>query len=196
MFMGPLEVSKPWSDAGVEGAKRFLNRVWAFFTEEENIVDHKVDELEKIYHKTVKKVTEDFEKLAFNTAISQMMIFVNAVYKEGKCPREYAEGLIKMLSCICPHVGEEMWQVLGHNDTIAYESWPTYDESKCADDSVEVAVQVNGKLRATVMLPINCDKDEAIAIAKADEKVQAAIEGKTVIKEISVPNKIVNIVVK
>jgi leucyl-tRNA synthetase len=125
-----------------------------------------------------------------------MMIFVNAVYKEGKCPREYAEGLIKMLSCICPHVGEEMWQVLGHNDTIAYESWPTYDESKCADDSVEVAVQVNGKLRATVMLPINCDKDEAIAIAKADEKVQAAIEGKTVIKEISVPNKIVNIVVK
>jgi leucyl-tRNA synthetase len=196
MFMGPLEVSKPWSDQGVEGARRFLNRVWAFFTEAENIVDGEVPALEKIYHKSVKKITEDFEKLAFNTAISQMMIFVNAVYKEGKCPREYAEGLIKMLSCICPHVGEEMWQVLGHNDTIAYESWPTYDESKCADDSVEVAVQVNGKLRATVMLPINCDKDEAIAIAKADEKVQAAIEGKTVIKEISVPNKIVNIVVK
>ena len=196
MFMGPLEVSKPWSDQGVEGARRFLNRVWAFFTEAENIVDGEVPALEKIYHKSVKKITEDFEKLAFNTAISQMMIFVNAVYKEGKCPREYAEGLIKMLSCICPHVGEEMWQVLGHNDTIAYESWPTYDESKCADDSVEVAVQINGKLRATVMLPINCDKDEAIAIAKKDEKVIAAIEGKTIVKEISVPNKIVNIVVK
>ena len=144
----------------------------------------------------VKKITEDYEKLAFNTAISQMMIFVNAVYKEGKCPRAYAEGLIKMLSCICPHIGEEMWSILGHNETIAYEPWPTYDESKTADDCVEVAVQVNGKLRATVMLPINCDKDEAIAIAKADEKVAAAIDGKTVIKEISVPNKIVNIVVK
>ena len=196
MFMGPLEVSKPWSDQGVEGARRFLNRVWAFFTEAENIVDTDVPALEKNYHKSVKKITEDFEKLAFNTAISQMMIFVNAVYKEGKCPREYAEGLIKTLSCICPHICEEMWSVLGHNDTIAYESWPTYDESKTADDSVEVAVQVNGKLRATVMLPMNCDKDEAIAIAKADEKVKAAIDGKTIVKEISVPNKIVNIVVK
>ena len=196
MFMGPLEVSKPWSDQGVEGARRFLNRVWAFFTEAENIVDCDVPALEKIYHKSVKKITEDFEKLAFNTAISQMMIFVNAVYKEGKCPREYAEGLIKMLSCITPHIGEEMWSVLGHNETIAYESWPTYDESKCTDDTVEVAVQVNGKLRATVMLPVDCAKDDAIAIAKADEKVKAAIEGKTVVKEISVPNKIVNIVVK
>ena len=196
MFMGPLEVSKPWSDQGVEGAKRFLNRVWAFFTEAENIVDCDVPALEKIYHKSVKKITEDYEKLAFNTAISQMMIFVNAVYKAGKCPREYAEGLIKMLSCICPHIGEEMWSILGHSDTIAYESWPTFDESKTADDSVEVAVQVNGKLRATVLLPVNCDKDEAIATAKADEKVKAAIEGKTIVKEISVPNKIVNIVVK
>ena len=196
MFMGPLEVSKPWSDQGVEGARRFLNRVWAFFTEAENIVDGELPALEKIYHKSVKKITEDFEKLAFNTAISQMMIFVNAVYKEGKCPREYAEGLIKMLSCITPHIGEEMWQILGHSESIAYESWPTYDESKCADDEVEVAVQINGKLRATIMLPVNCDKDEAIAIAKKDEKVIAAIEGKTIIKEISVPNKIVNIVVK
>ena len=196
MFMGPLEVSKPWSDQGVEGARRFLNRVWAFFTEAENIVDGEVPALEKIYHKSVKKITEDYEKLAFNTAISQMMVFVNAVYKEGKCSREYAEGLIKMLSCICPHICEEMWNILGHNDTIAYENWPTYDEAKTVDDSVEVAVQINGKLRATVMLPLNCDKDEAIAIAKADEKVAAAIEGKTIIKEISVPNKIVNIVVK
>ena len=196
MFMGPLEVSKPWSDQGVEGARRFLNRVWAFFTEAENIVDTEVPALEKIYHKSVKKITEDYEKLAFNTAISQMMVFVNAVYKEGKCKREYAEGLIKMLSCITPHIGEEIWSILGHNDTIAYEPWPTYDEAKTVDDCVEVAVQVNGKLRATVMLPLNCDKDEAIAIAKADEKVQAAIEGKTIVKEISVPNKIVNIVVK
>ena len=196
MFMGPLEVSKPWSDQGVEGARRFLNRVWAFFTEPENLIDGELPALEKIYHKTVKKVTEDFEKLAFNTAISQMMIFVNAVYKEGKCPKAYAEGLIKMLSCIAPHICEEMWSLLGHNDTIAYESWPTYDESKTADDSVEVALQINGKLKGTIMLPVNCPKDDAIAAAKADERVAAAIEGKTIVKEIAVPNKIVNIVVR
>ena len=196
MFMGPLEVSKPWSDQGVEGARRFLNRVWTFFTEPENIIDGELPALEKIYHKTVKKVTEDFEKLAFNTAISQMMIFVNAVYKEGKCPKAYAEGLIKMLSCIAPHICEEMWSLLGHDDTIAYESWPTYDESKTADDSVEVALQINGKLRGTIMLPVNCPKDEAIAAAKADERIAAAIDGKTIVKEIAVPNKIVNIVVR
>ena len=196
MFMGPLEVSKPWSDQGVEGARRFLNRVWAFFTEPENLIDGELPALEKIYHKTVKKVTEDFEKLAFNTAISQMMIFVNAVYKEGKCPKAYAEGLIKMLSCIAPHICEEMWSLLGHNDTIAYESWPTYDESKTADDSVEVALQINGKLKGTIMLPVNCPKDDAIAAAKADERVAAAIEGKTIVKEIAVPNKIINIVVR
>ena len=196
MFMGPLEVSKPWSDQGVEGARRFLNRVWAFFTEPENLVDGELPALEKIYHKTVKKVTEDFEKLAFNTAISQMMIFVNAVYKEGKCPKAYAEGIIKMLSCIAPHICEEMWSLLGHNDTIAYESWPTYDESKTADDSVEVALQINGKLKGTIMLPVNCPKDDAIAAAKADERVAAAIEGKTIVKEIAVPNKIINIVVR
>ena len=196
MFMGPLEVSKPWSDSGVDGAKRFLNRVWAFFTEEKNIVNEAVPALEKIYHKSVKKITEDFEKLAFNTAISQMMIFVNAVYKEEKCPKEYAEGLVKMLSCICPHIGEELWQILGHDNTIAYEPWPTFDEAKTADDSVEVAVQVNGKLKATVMVPKDAPKEEAIAAAKADERVAAAIDGKTIVKEISVPNKIVNIVVR
>jgi len=196
MFMGPLEVSKPWSDAGVEGAKRFLNRVWAFFTEEENIVENGVSELEKIYHKTVKKVTDDFEKLAFNTAISQMMIFVNAVYKEGKCPKSYAEGFIKMLSCICPHIGEEIWSVLGHNDTIAYEKWPEYDEAKTVDTLVEIAVQVNGKLRGTISIDKNIDKDAAIETAKKDEKVAEALLGKTIVKEIYVPGKIVNIVAK
>ena len=196
MIMGPLEVSKPWSDAGVEGARRFLNRVWAFFTEPENIVDCDVPALDKIYHKSVKKVTDDFEKLAFNTAISQMMIFVNAVYKEGKCSIEYAEGFIKMLSCICPHIGEEIWSILGHNDTIAYESWPVYDESKTADDTVEVIVQINGKLKGKVNAPVDMDKEELLALAKTDEKVASAIEGKTVVKEIVIPNKIVNIVVK
>ena len=196
MFMGPLEMSKPWSDAGVDGAKRFLNRVWAFFTEPANIVDENIPALEKIYHKTVKKVTDDFEKLAFNTAISQMMIFVNAVYKEGKCPKEYAEGLVKMLSCICPHIGEEIWAILGHDNTIAYECWPVYDEAKTADDVVEVIVQINGKLRGKICVPVDMSKDDVLAIAKADEKVSAAIENKNIVKEIVVPNKIVNIVVK
>ena len=196
MFMGPLEVSKPWSDQGVDGARRFLNRVWAFFTEPENIVDGEVKALEKVYHKSVKKITEDFEKLAFNTAISQMMIFVNACYKEGKCPKAYAEGLIKMLSCICPHIGEEIWSLLGHDATIAFEPWPTYEEKLTADDTVEIVVQVNGKLRGKINVAVDLPAAEVIAIAKADEAVAASIAGKTIIKEISVPNKIVNIVVK
>ncbi|MBR2454220.1 MAG: leucine--tRNA ligase, partial [Clostridia bacterium] len=196
MFMGPLEVSKPWSDSGVEGARKFLNRVWMFFSEAENIVDGEVPALDKVYHKSVKKITEDFEALGFNTAISQMMIFVNAVYKEGKCPREYAEGLIKMLSCICPHIGEELWSILGHDNTIAYEPWPVYDESKTVDDTVELAVQVNGKVRGTISVPADADKDTLLAAAKADAKVKEFIDGKTVIKEIVIPGKIVNIVVK
>ncbi|MBO5938276.1 MAG: leucine--tRNA ligase [Clostridia bacterium] len=196
MFMGPLEVSKPWSNQGVEGARKFLNRVWAFITEPENIVDGEVPALDKIYHKSVKKITADFESLGFNTAISQMMIFVNAMYKEGKCPKAYAEGLVKMLSCICPHIGEELWEILGHDNTIAYEPWPTFDEAKTADEEVEVVVQINGKVRGKISIAVDLPKDEVLAIAKADEKVASAIEGKAIVKEIVVPNKIVNIVVK
>jgi leucyl-tRNA synthetase len=196
MFMGPLEVSKPWSNQGVDGARKFLNRVWTFFTEPENIIEGEGGALEKVYHKSVKKITEDFEKLAFNTAISQMMIFVNAVYKEGKCPKAYAEGLVKMLSCICPHIGEELWSLLGHENTIAFEPWPTYDEAKTTDDEVEIVVQINGKLRAKIKAAVDMPSAEVIALAKADAAIAAAVEGKTIVKEISVPNKIVNIVVK
>jgi len=196
MFMGPLEVSKPWSNQGVDGARKFLNRVWTAFTESDFIVDEDVPALEKIYHKSVKKITEDFEKLAFNTAISQMMIFINAVYKEGKCPKAYAEGMTKMLSCIAPHICEEMWSIFGHEDTIAYESWPTYDEAKCVDDEVEIVVQINGKLRAKIKAPKDTPAADAIALAKAEETIAAAIDGKTIVKEISVPNKIVNIVIR
>ena len=124
------------------------------------------------------------------------MIFVNAVYKEGKCPKAYAEGMIKMLSCICPHIGEEMWSLLGHDNTIAYESWPTYDEAKTADDTVEVVLQINGKLRGKISIAVDTPAAEAIALAKADERIASAIEGKTIVKEIYVPGKIVNIVVK
>ena len=196
MFMGPLEVSKPWSKNGVEGAKRFVQRVWNFFTETENLTDDNDGSLAKVYHKTVKKVTDDFEKLAFNTAISQMMIFVNEVYKVGKCPKEYAEGLIKMMSCITPHVGEEIWSIFGHNDTIAFEPWPSYDESQLVEDTVEVVVQVNGKLRAKLSVAVDADKDSVIAQALADEKVKEFTDGKNIIKQIYVPNKLVNIVAK
>ncbi|WP_297956720.1 leucine--tRNA ligase [uncultured Ruminococcus sp.] len=196
MFMGPLEVSKPWSKNGVEGAKRFIQRVWNFFTEAENLTDDNDGALTKVYHQTVKKVTDDFEKLAFNTAISQMMIFVNAVYKNGKCPREYAEGLIKMLSCITPHMGEEIWSILGHDDTIAYESWPVYDEELCKEDTIEIVVQVNGKLKAKLNIAMDADKDSVMEMAMSDEKVKESIDGKTIVKQIYVPNKLVNIVAK
>ena len=196
MFMGPLEVSKPWSQQGVEGARKFINRVWTFFTNPENITDTNDGSLTKVYHQTVKKVTDDFEALAFNTAISQMMIFVNAVYKAGTCPREYAEGLIKMLSCIVPHVGEEIWSELGHNDTIAFEKWPTYDEKELVEDTVEIGVQINGKVKGTVAIGVEEAQDSALAKAKETDFVKKAIEGKTIVKEIYVKGKIINIVVK
>ena len=193
MFMGPLEASKPWSQQGVEGARRFIGKVWNFFTTEGNVVDEDVKELEKVYNQTVKKVTDDFEKLGFNTAISQMMIFMNAATKLGKCSREYAEGFIKMFSCICPHAGEEMWSRFGHNDTIAYESWPTYDEEACKEDTVEIGVQVNGKVKGTISIAVDEAKESVL------EKAKKAVEGKitgNIIKEIYVPGKIVNIVAK
>ena len=196
MFMGPLEVSKPWSSAGVEGAKRFIVRVWNFFTEPANLTDDNDGALTKIYHQTVKKVTDDFEALAFNTAISQLMIFMNAAYKAGKCPKEYAEDIIKMMSCITPHVCEEMWQKLGHNDTIAYEPWPVYDEKELVVDTIEIAVQINGKVRGKINVGVDEDQDSAIAKAKANPDVAAAIEGKNIVKEIYVKGRIVNIVAK
>ena len=198
MFMGPLDASLPWSTSGLEGAKKFIDRVYRLLISEEyasKIVDTNDLELEKIYHKTVKKVTEDYEKMAFNTAISQMMIFINEAYKAKTLPREYALGFIKMLSPICPHVCEEMWNLYGNNDTIAYEPWPTYDEAKTVDLEIEMAVQVNGKLRAT--LKIEKDADQEVVKTKALElpNVIANTQGKQIRKIIVVPNRIVNIVV-
>ncbi len=194
MFMGPLEVSKPWNSNNVQGARRFITRVYNFFTEADNLTDDNDGALEKIYHKTVKKVTNDFEALAYNTAISQMMIFVNEVYKVGKCPKEYADNFIKMFSCICPHVGEEIWESMCHNDTIAYESWPTYDDAKTVDDEIEIAVQLNGKTRATIKVAKDIAKDDALAAGK--EALGDRLSGSNIVKEIYVPGRIVNIVAK
>ena len=143
----------------------------------------------------MKKVTDDFEQLGFNTAIAQMMIFMNAVTK-GTCPLEYAEGFIKMLSCICPHIGEEIWASLGHDHTLAFEPWPQFDPEAVKEDETRIGVQVNGKVRGTVLLGVKEEKDSALAKAKAVDGVARAIEGMQVVKEIYVPGKIVNIVVK
>ena len=196
MFMGPLEADKPWNDQAVEGSRRFLDRVWRLYVEDTRIKDEENKKLEMLYHQTVKKVTNDYESLNFNTAISQMMIFINAVYKENVFPREYAEGFIKLLNPIAPFMTEEIWEKLGHESTIANETWPTYDDEKTVDDSLEIGVQVNGKLRATIKIVKDEDKESVIEKSLKEENVIKHIEGKEVVKTIVVPNKIVNIVVK
>jgi len=194
MFMGPLESDKPWDPNGIEGSKKFLDRVWRLFTELDKIQDKENKNLEKVYHYTVKKVTNDYETMNFNTAISQMMIFINAAYKEEILPREYAEGFIKLLNPIAPHITEEIWNILGHTESIAYEKWPVHDEEKCKSDEFNLPIQVNGKLRANITIPYDTEQD--IIKEKAHEAVSSHLEGKTIIKEIYVKNKIYNIVVK
>ena len=195
MFMGPLEASKPWNQQGVEGAQKFLDRIYRLY-ESGKIKDEENKNLEKVYHQTVKKVTEDFENLGFNTAISQMMIFINAVYKEEVFPREYAEGFVKLLNPVAPHIGEELWEMLGHDKTIAYEEWPKYDESKISDDEKEIAVQVNGKVRATIKISVYEDEESIKAKALEEENVKRHTDGKEIVKMIVIKGKIVNIVVK
>ncbi|TAA69785.1 leucine--tRNA ligase [Planococcus salinarum] len=199
MFMGPLDASIAWSTNGLEGARRFLDRVWRLFIDEEQlsskIVGKNDGKLEKIYHQTVKKVTDDFEGLRFNTAISQMMVFINEGYKADTIPKEYVEGFVKLLSPIAPHVAEELWEKLGHTKTITYAQWPTYDESKMVDDEVEIVVQVNGKVRTKMVVAKDISKEDLEAAALADENIQKAAEGKQVRKVIAIPGKLVNVVI-
>ena len=196
MFMGPLEADKPWSTTGVEGSKKFLDRIWRLYVDENKIKDEENKNLDKVYHQTVKKVTDDFETLNFNTAISQLMIFINAVYKEEVLPKEYAEGFIKLLNPIAPFITEELWEHLGHKETIANEPWPTYDEKYLQEDTKDIAVQVNGKVRGTIT--INVDEDEESIKEKAlrEDNVKRHTEDKEIIKVIVIKGKIVNIVVK
>lgn len=201
MFMGPLDASVAWSTNGLDGARRFLDRIWRLYTTDEGKLSERIQNsseatLEKAYHQTVKKVTEDYEHLRFNTAISQMMVFINECYKADTFPMEYAEGFVKLLAPIAPHVSEELWEILGHTETLTYAAWPTYDESKLVDDEVEVVVQVNGKLRSKVKVAKDVSKEQLEEIAKADEKVKEFTDGKQIVKVIAVPGKLVNIVVK
>ena len=196
MFMGPLEADKPWSNQGLDGAKKFLDRVYRIF-EDNKVVEEDTPNLEKIYHQTVKKVSNDYESMNFNTAISQMMIFVNAVYKEDKITKEYASGFVKLLNPIAPHITEEIWHTfLGHTVTIANETWPSYDETKITEDTYTMVVQVNGKLRGKIDVSSETSKEEMERLAKSIPNVISFIDGKEIVKVITVPKKLVNIVVK
>lgn len=197
MFMGPLDASIAWSENGLDGARRFLDRVWRLFVQDngelsEKITDAPNKELEKAYHQTVKKVTEDYAELRFNTAISQMMVFINDAYKAETLPKEYVEGFVKMIAPVAPHIGEELWSKLGYNETIIYASWPTFDESKLVEDEVEIVVQVMGKVRAKLTMSKDASKEEMEQLAL--EAIKDQIEGKTVRKVIVVPGKLVNVV--
>lgn len=202
MFMGPLDASIAWSTKGLDGARRFLDRVYRLFVTDSGelnpkIVDTaKVGGMERIYHQTVKKVTEDYEGLRFNTGISQLMVFVNEAYKADVLPKKYMEAFVKMLSPITPHLGEELWEKLGHSETIAYEAWPTYDESKLVEDEVEIVLQVNGKNKEKLMIASDATKEQMEELALANEVIKELIAGKTIVKTIAVPGKLVNIVVR
>lgn len=194
MFMGPLEASKPWADSGVEGSRKWLDRVWRLFMESDKLSDENDGTLDYSYHYTVKKVTNDFESLNMNTAISQMMIFINDCYKADKIYRPYALNFIKMLSCVAPHVCEEMYTTLTQKPCIANEAWPIYDEKQLVKSEIEIIVQVNGKLRGKFMIDAEADEETIKQEALQVQNVQAQIEGKTVRKIIVVKGKVVNIV--
>ncbi|HPF83112.1 MAG TPA: class I tRNA ligase family protein, partial [Bacilli bacterium] len=197
MFMGPLEADKPWSNEAVVGSKKFLDRIWRLYTEENRISDKANSNLDKIYNQTVKKVTEDYESLNFNTAISQMMIFINAVYKEETFNAKYAKEFIKLLNPICPHMTEELWhEVFNETDTISTSTWPTYDETKLVEDKYTMIVQVNGKVRGKIEVSTSTTEEEMKSLAKNIDNVKVFIEGKEIVKEIVVPKKLVNIVIK
>ncbi|QOV13071.1 leucine--tRNA ligase [Viridibacillus arvi] len=199
MFMGPLEASIPWSENGLDGARRFLDRIWRLFINEDGSLSDKIQAsndttLEKVYNQTVKKVTENYEHIRFNTAISQMMVFINDCYKADVVPTAYAEGFVKMLAPIAPHIAEELWAKFGKAETLTYAAWPTFDESKLTDDEIEVVVQVNGKVKTKILVAKDASREDLQEIALADEKIAEQIAGKEIKKIIAVPGKLVNIV--
>lgn len=199
MFMGPLDASVAWSEKGLEGSRKFLDRVWRLYIDDnavlrDRITTHNDGKLTKVYHQTVKKVGEDIDQLHFNTAISQLMIFVNEAYKAEALPVEYMTGFLQLLAPIAPFVSEELWERMGHKESISLATWPTYDEKELVEDEIEVIFQVNGKLKARVSVANGLSKDELEKVAFENEQIKSAIDGKTVRKVIAVPNKLVNIV--
>ncbi len=193
MFMGPLEAVKPWQTSGIDGVRRFLDRSFLALTGP--ITDACDDETKRLLHKTIKKVGEDIEALRFNTAISAMMILVNRLRELESVPREAANAFALILSPFAPHLGEELWHRLGHAESLAYAPWPTFDPALVVDDEVEIGVQVNGKVRGAVKLPVAAAQDAAVAEARKDPKINAFLDGKTIKKIIYVPGKILNFIV-
>ncbi|GET08045.1 leucyl-tRNA synthetase [Ligilactobacillus agilis] len=200
MFMGPLDASIAWSEDGLNGAYKFVNRIWNLIIDDEDKLRDRITtindgKLDKVYNQTVKKVTEDYQALHFNTAISQLMVFVNDCYKADSLPLEYVEGFVKLIAPIVPHIAEELWTKLGHVGSIAYAKWPTYDESKLVENVVEIVVQVNGKVRQHLQVAKDASREELQTLALNDDKIKRELAGKEVKKVIAVPGKLVSIVV-
>ena len=201
MFMGPLEEMKPWSTRGVEGVFRFLNRFWRLFVQEDGMLDSAITDVEptsdfeRLYHQTVKKVGDDIDNLRFNTAISQMMIFLNEAMKGENRPRKLMENFVLLLAPFAPHIAEEIWEKFGHKKSIAYEPWPIYNEGKCAESTVEVVLQINGKIRSKITVAKDTPGTELERLAFEDSNVKRYTDSKHIIKKIVIPNKLVNIVV-
>lgn len=194
MFMGPLEADKPWDNSGIEGSRKFLERIYRLYMEDTKIKDEQNKNLEMIYHQTIKKVTDDYENLKFNTAIAQMMIFINAVYKENVFPKEYAEGFIKILNPLAPHITEEIWQSLGHDESIAYAEWPKYSDELSKQSTVTIVIQVNGKVRDKIEVEAGLDKEKVQILALERPKIKELVGNNSIKKVIVVPNKLVSIV--
>jgi leucyl-tRNA synthetase len=203
LFMGPLEDGVEWETTGVVGTRRLLDRTWRLLVDAEDNLTTKVSadapsdnrELERALHAAIKKVTQAVTDLRFNTAIAEMMVFVNEATKATAIPRAWFEAFVKILSTFAPHLGEELWQRLGHTKSIAYEPWPSYDEAKLARDVMAIAVQVSGKVRGQIEVPTDASEASIIAAAKADDKVQPWIAGKAIKREIYVKGRLVNLVV-
>ena len=199
MFMGPLDASIAWSENGLEGSRKFLDRIWRLIVDEDGkmrdrITNFNDGKLTKVYNQTVKKVTEDYEHLHFNTAISQLMVFINEAYKVDALPYLYVEGFVQLLAPIAPHFAEELWSILGNEGGISYVPWPVFDESALVEDEVEIVIQVNGKVKAKVMVAAAATKEEMEELAKGHEQVAGLLADKTIRKVIVVPGKLVNIV--
>ena len=200
MFMGPLEATKDWTEEGIEGARRFLDRVWRLFIDEEGQVRDRITTindgtLDIVYNQTVKKVTEDYENLQFNTAIAQLMVFVNDAYKADGLPIDYVKGFIQLLAPVAPHIGEELWyRMTGSDKGISYVTWPTFDETKLVSDEIEVVFQINGKVRGKDKASRSISKEDLEALALENKNIKEHLEGLTVRKVIVIPGKLVNIV--
>ncbi len=199
MFMGPLDAAIAWNENGLEGSRKFLDRVWRLIVDENGKMRDRITTinngtLTKVYHQTVKKVSEDFAELRFNTAISQLMVFINEAYKVDALPIDYIKGFVQLLAPIAPHIGEELWSILGNTESLTYAPWPTYDEAALVEDEVEIVIQINGKVRAKRFVPTQATREELEQLAKEESQIKELLAGKTIRKVIVVPKKLVNIV--